>query len=114
MEYTKRSIQEINVDPSSVPPINDDVPSLVNDVVALAKTKLVSVTPTNSICNKGNKKRNVTFKTICKVWHYFNIIEGFDPSLRRVACKYYQQDYTCTSKTYNTGNLWTHLNNLCK
>jgi hypothetical protein len=42
MEYTKRSIQEINVDPSSAPPINDDVPSLVNDVVALAKTKLVS------------------------------------------------------------------------
>jgi hypothetical protein len=67
MEYTKRSIQEINVYPSNAPPINDDIPSLVNDVVALAKTKLVSVTLINSICNKGSKKRNVTFKTICKV-----------------------------------------------
>lgn len=114
MEYTKPSIQEINVDPSSATPTNDDVPPLVNDVVAQAKTKLVSVTLTDSICNKGNKKRNVTFKTISKVWHYFNIIKGFDPSLKRVACKYYQHNYTCTSKTYNIGNLWTYLNNYCK
>jgi len=57
----------------------------------------------------------MAFRTIFKVWHHFDIIEGFDPSLRRVVYKYCKQDYLYASKTLDTSsNLWIKLNKLCK
>lgn len=53
-------------------------------------------------------------KTIFKVQHHFDIIEGSDPSLKIVIYKYCKQDYLYAPKTLGTSNLWTQLNKLCK
>jgi len=56
---TKLSIQEINVDLSSSPLVNDDVTPLANDVVVLAETKPILATFANVTCNKDNKKKKM-------------------------------------------------------
>jgi hypothetical protein len=64
MKNRRPFIQEINVDLSSSPLVNDDVTPLANDVVVLAETKPILATFANVTCNKDNKKKNVTFRTI--------------------------------------------------
>jgi len=64
MKNKRFFIQEINVDLSSSPLVNDDVTPLANNVVVLAQTKPISATFANVTCNKDNKKKNVTSRTI--------------------------------------------------
>lgn len=64
MKNKRLFIQEINVDLSSSPLVNDDVTPLANDVVVLAETKPILATFANVTCNKDNKKKNVTSRTI--------------------------------------------------
>jgi hypothetical protein len=64
MKNKRPFIQEINVDLSSSPLVNDDVTPLANDVVVLAETKPILATFANVTCNKDNKKKNVTSRTI--------------------------------------------------
>jgi hypothetical protein len=64
MKNRRPFIQEINVDLSSSPLVNDDVTPLANDVVVLAETKPILATFANVTCNKDNKKKNVTSRTI--------------------------------------------------
>jgi hypothetical protein len=64
MKNRRPFIQEINVDLSSSPLVNDDVTPLANDVVILAETKPILATFANVTCNKDNKKKNVTSRTI--------------------------------------------------
>lgn len=47
---------------------------------------------------------NVAFRTISEIWHHFDTIEGSNSSLKTTICKYYQQDYACALKTYDTNN----------
>jgi hypothetical protein len=64
MKNKRFFIQEINVDLSSSPLVNDDVTPLANNVVVLAQTKPILATFANVTCNKDNKKKNVTSRTI--------------------------------------------------
>jgi hypothetical protein len=64
MKNRRPFIQEINVDLSSSPLVNDDVTPLANNVVVLAQTKPILATFANVTCNKDNKKKNVTSRTI--------------------------------------------------
>jgi hypothetical protein len=64
MKNKRLFIQEINVDLSSSPLVNDDVTPLANNVVVLAQTKPILATFANVTCNKDNKKKNVTSRTI--------------------------------------------------
>ena len=64
MKNKRPFIQEINVDLSSSPLVNDDVTPLANDVVVLAETKPILATFANVTCNKDNKKKNMTSRTI--------------------------------------------------
>lgn len=53
-------------------------------------------------------------RTLFKVWHHFDIIEGSNSSSRTVVYKYCKQDYPYASKTLGTSTLWIQLNKLCK
>jgi len=64
MKNKRLFIQEINVDLSSSPLVNDDVTPLANNVVVLAQTKPILATFANVTCNKDNKKKNMTSRTI--------------------------------------------------
>jgi hypothetical protein len=64
---TRPSIQEINVDLSSSPLVNDDVTPLANDVVVLTETKPILATFANVTCNKVNKKKKYDLYRVCLV-----------------------------------------------
>ncbi|KAL9397217.1 hypothetical protein Peur_011470 [Populus x canadensis] len=69
MENTKPYVQEINVDPSNDPQMNNVVLPSANDVVAPIKTKHVSATLANTIVtkilepNKTEARRNSYFNS---------------------------------------------------
>jgi len=56
MENIRPYVQEINVDPSNYPLMNNVVLPSANDVVALVKTKHVSATLANTIVTKVTRK----------------------------------------------------------
>jgi hypothetical protein len=56
MENIRPYVQEINVDPSNYPLMNNVVLPSVNDVVALVKTKHISATLANTIVTKVTRK----------------------------------------------------------